>query len=249
MVTETSISTAPVNCACVIHGDGYSWDYVDRLYNMLCRNLSQPVQFHVYTEAARTVPDHMIKHELQEWPGVSGPKKSWWYKMQLFNREMFDGQLLYFDLDVVVVNSLDWITQLPQKSFWAVQDFRRLWRPTSRTINSSVMYFNTNTHGYIWDKFLNAPVAQTMSKYRGDQDFITAAVDVSHLRYMQHDRAISWRWQALSSPGKPGIFNRRPYHEYLTAESTVPAQTSVLIFHGDPKPHEVSDPTVQQHWI
>ena len=96
--SASSLPAGPIHCACLIHGDGYSWDYVDRLYNMVTRNLSRAVDFHVYTESHRDVPDHMIKHSLIEWPGVSGPKKSWWYKLQLFNAENFSGQILYFDL-------------------------------------------------------------------------------------------------------------------------------------------------------
>ena len=97
-----------IDCACVIHGSGYDWPYVERLYNMLCRNLSAEVRLHVYTEHDRSVPPHMVKHILDDW-GISGPKRSWWYKMQLFNPAHFAGNLLYFDLDVVIANQLNWI--------------------------------------------------------------------------------------------------------------------------------------------
>jgi hypothetical protein len=50
----------------------------------------------------------MVKHILDDW-GISGPKRSWWYKMQLFNPAHFAGNLLYFDLDVVIANQLNWI--------------------------------------------------------------------------------------------------------------------------------------------
>jgi hypothetical protein len=50
------------DCACVIHGTGYDWQYVDKLYNMLTRHLPQGIRFHVYTEEHRSVPSHMIKH-------------------------------------------------------------------------------------------------------------------------------------------------------------------------------------------
>ena len=66
------------DCACVIHGTGYDWQYVEKLYNMLSRNLPNGIRFHVYTEATRPVPDHMIKHALQEWPGIAGPQREWW---------------------------------------------------------------------------------------------------------------------------------------------------------------------------
>ena len=74
-----------IDCACVIHGDGYDWIYVDRLHSMLARHFTKGIRLHVYTEQSRSVPDHMIKHVLDEWPGLSGRRRSWWYKMQLFN--------------------------------------------------------------------------------------------------------------------------------------------------------------------
>jgi len=61
-----------IDCACVIHGSGYDWSYVERLYNMLCRNLHAEVRLHVYTEHDRSVPPHMVKHILTDW-GIAGP--------------------------------------------------------------------------------------------------------------------------------------------------------------------------------
>ena len=143
----------PIDCACVIHGDGYDWIYVDRLYNMLNRHLSRGARLHVYTEASRDVPGHLIRHDLTEWPGVSGRKRSWWYKMQLFNSDHFQGQLLYFDLDTVIVNNLDWIVNLSPAFFWTIRDFRSLWRIDCQNINSSVMYWNTQDWKSIWTQF------------------------------------------------------------------------------------------------
>jgi hypothetical protein len=244
MDKATSTTVTPVDCACVIHSDGYSWDYAERLHNMLTRNLSRPVNFHVYTEAERSVPDYMIKHELTEWPGVAGPKKSWWYKMQLFNDQLFSGQLLYFDLDVVVTGNLDWITQLPQRNFWAIHDFRRLWKPTSRTINSSVMYFNTNTYNYVWEKFCQQDLHTVVASYKGDQDFITATVDPNHLRYFDLDRIVSWRWQIVND----GVRQRKPAN-INPAVLNIPTAASVVVFHGSPKPHEIVNDTVKKYWI
>ena len=103
-------TTSPVDCACVIHGTGYDWIYVERLYNMLSRNLPNGIRFHVYTEHDRLVPAHMIKHVLTDWPEISGPKRSWWYKLQLFNSAHHQGNLLYFDLDTVILRDISWIS-------------------------------------------------------------------------------------------------------------------------------------------
>jgi hypothetical protein len=245
MDSKIGTDAAAVDCACVIHSDGYSWDYVDRLYSMVSRNLSQPVRFHVYTEADRAVPDHMIKHELVEWPGIAGPRQSWWYKMQLFDSNQFAGQLLYFDLDVVITGSLDWILDLPRRSFWAIHDFRRLWKPTSRTINSSVMYFNTVEYRYVWDKFQQDSLQSVTNRYKGDQDFITAAIDPSHLRYFDLNRILSWRWQIVND----GFRRHRGSNIVDIRELVIPNSASVLIFHGNPKPHEIDNKLIDKYWI
>jgi hypothetical protein len=148
------------DCACVIHSTGYDWQYVDRLYSMLSRNLPGGIRMHVYTEKSRPVPSHMIKHSLHEWPGLGGPKRSWWYKMQLFNPKHFQGQLLYFDLDCVILRDLSWITTLDRDLFWGIRDFKYLQRPGYSGINSSVMWFNTERYAWLWDQFNSVPIEQ-----------------------------------------------------------------------------------------
>mgnify|MGYP003327210734 CR=1 FL=1 len=154
-----SVVLEQINCACLIHGVAYGWNYVDRLYNMLTRNLSQGVKLHVFTEPDRNVPAHMIKHELKDL-GVSGPKQAWWYKLQIFNSEHYSGPLLYFDLDTVIVRNIDWAWQQDLNFFWGIRDFKCLWKPTDQGINSSVMWWDTTKFDWIWQ---NGPAGQLRS--------------------------------------------------------------------------------------
>lgn len=232
-----------INCACVIHGDAYDWQYVERLYNMLKRNLTGEIKLHVYTEAHRPVPSHMIKHSLMDW-GIQGPKKSWWYKMQLFDSQHFAGQLLYFDLDVVIVNNIDWIANLPVRFFWTLKDFKYMWRPTNHGINSSVMFWDTVRYQNIWDDFVAQDLSKIMKKHRGDQDYIGENIDSNHIRFLDQSRVLSWRWQCFQGGFD---FKRRIYLSPQTP-TKIPPETSVLIFHGKPKPAEVDDPVIVQHW-
>lgn len=233
-----------INCACVIHGDTYDWIYVERLYSMLTRHLSRPVRLHVYTEAHRAVPDHMVKHSLKEWPGISGPKKSWWYKMQLFNPEHFVGRMLYFDLDVVIVRNIDWIWGLSQKYFWAVHDFRHLWKPTWKGINSSMMFWEQNQFDHIWKDFTSKTLDYLVRQYHGDQDYLNTVLDQSHLRYISDQQVKSWRWQIKDG----GMDTKTRVYQRPQAGSVLDPLTSVVIFHGHPKPHEIDDPLVRDHW-
>jgi hypothetical protein len=239
----TTNIAGPIDCACVIHGNGYSWDYVDRLYSMLSRNISNGVRLHVYTEDNRTVPDPYIKHSLLNW-GIAGPKRSWWYKMQIFNSEHHNGPLLYFDLDTVIVGNLDWLVNLPLDYFWTVRDFKYLWKPSNYTINSSIMWFNTAQFYSVWQNFIAKDLSQVMLKYHGDQDYITDVVTTSQRRFFELERVKSWRWQCLD--GGYNFAQKRHFLPNTGTSFTDP--TSVLIFHGNPKPGQITDSTIIQHW-
>lgn len=234
-----------IDCACVIHGTGYDWVYVERLYNMLTKNIPQGINFHVYTEHDRSVPPHMIKHCLETWPGITGPKKSWWYKMHLFNPEHHTGNLLYFDLDTVIARDLSWIFKLPTNCFWGIRDFRYLQKSTYQTINSSVMWFNVSEFSYVWDQFLKDGVDSVTKRFQGDQDYITKAVDINRRRHFDDRYFESYRWQCVDG----GYDFQHRKHKALNTGVRIAPETSVVVFHGKPKPHEVSDPQIVKLWV
>jgi hypothetical protein len=245
MATTTTLSpvTGPIDCACVIHGTGYDWIYVERLYNMLSRHITPGIRLHVYTETNRPVPAPMIKHELTEW-FIGGPKKSWWYKMQMFNPAHHAGPLLYFDLDVVIVNNIDWIWQQSLRHFWTVRDFKYLWRPTHYGINSSIMWWDTQKFQHIWEDFNSQDLNKIVGVYRGDQDYITEKIADRERRFLDATQIKSWRWQCLDGGYD---FKRKLY--FKPGAGTVLANTTdVLIFHGQPKPGELQDSVVVHHW-
>ena len=233
-----------IDCACVIHDTAYDWQYVERLYRGLCRHLTPTVNLHVYTEASRTVPAPYIHHPLTEWQGIRGPKSSWWYKIQLFNPEQFVGNLLYFDLDTVIVNNIDWIWQSPPGYFYAPRDFKYLFRPKSATINSSVMWFNTQQFAGVYQNFLPQNLLNRQISFRGDQEYIHSVIPEHKLRYLDNTRIQSYKWQL-----REGGFDFKTRRSKTPGSHTVTDGVSVLIFHGNPKPHEVADPVITQNWI
>jgi len=236
----------PVDCACVIHGNGYDFTYVDRLYNMLNRHLSRGARLHVYTEASRSVPPHMVRHDLTEWTGISGRKRSWWYKMQMFNPAHHSGQLLYFDLDTVIVDNIDWIVDLSPFYFWTIKDFRYLWRPDIQNLNSSVMYWDTTKWAHVWSNFEQNGANKIANRYQhgGDQEYLTTVIAPEKRQFIDPGRIVSWRWTALDGGMN---FKNKTYHQPGVG-TTLASGNSVLVFHGDPKPHEIHDGVIKQHW-
>jgi len=244
---RTSIVTqpivGPIDCACVIHGDLYSWKYVNRLYSMLSRNITQGIRLHVYTEEKRLVPEPYIKHILDDWK-ISGPKKSWWYKMQLFNTAHHAGPLLYFDLDTVIVKNIDWIVNLPLSYFWAVRDFKYLWKPIDFSVNSSIMWWDTRQYQTIWSDFAAQDINKIVRTFRGDQDYINHVILPEDKKLFNTELVKSWRWQNLDGGYD---FKKRIYYKPGTGTNCTD-QTAIMVFHGDPKPGNLEDPVVLTHW-
>lgn len=233
-----------VDVACVIHGHGYDWIYVQHLYEMVRRNSSKTIRFHVYTEEHRPVPEPMIKHCLVEWNGVAGPRRSWWYKMQLFDPKNHQGPLLYLDLDLVITKNIDWIWELDPRYFWAIEDFRKIFRTTRQDLNSSIMYWDTTQHPTIWQEFSKRNLNEILRKYNGDQDFLNDTINTNHLRFFDPTTIKSYRWQIKDGGLDP---EKRVYRRPDTG-AHLDGDTAVVVFHGRPKPHEITDPILRRFW-
>ena len=186
----------------------------------------------------------MIKHSLDIWDGIDGPKKAWWYKIQLFNDRHYSGQMLYFDLDTVITNNIDWIWKLPLQHFWAIRDFKYLWRPHDNKINSSVMWWNTAQYDYVWKSAIEKDLSGLFKKYHGDQDFISDVIQLKNRRFFNNEWVRSWRWECLDGGYN---FNRR-VHNQPGSGTKIDKKTSILIFHGKPKPADIIDPVIAQYW-
>jgi lipopolysaccharide biosynthesis glycosyltransferase len=187
----------------------------------------------------------MIKHCLTDWPGLAGPKKSWWYKLQLFDGRHHRGSLLYLDLDVVLVRDLSWVRALDTNYVWGIRDFRHLQRPGLGGMNSSMMWFDTQKFGWIWDNVARLDIMEVARRHRGgDQEYIYTQLDVNQRRFFDDRYFQSYRWQVQDG----GYDFARRQHLRPGSGTAIAADTAVIVFHGHPKPHEVTDPQIQQLW-
>lgn len=211
---------------------------------MITNNSNFDVRLHVYTEASRPVPPHMIKHCLTDWKGLAGPKKSWWYKMQLFNSEHHQGPLLYFDLDVVIARNIDWIWEQDLSYFWTIHDFRHLWRPNWNGMNSSIMFWDTRSWDHIWQKFKDLDLNLILRRHHGDQDYLNTVITEEHRQFLDPEKIKSWRWQIKDG----GLDMKTRRYNRPNAGSVLDPRTSVMIFHGAPKPHQIHDPILHRFW-
>jgi len=110
--------------------------------------------------------------------------KGWWSKIELFRPNLFDSDVFYIDLDMVICNDL-----LPFLNLCQGHDFLMLNHIKDSTPGSGIMYWQKNDHSYIYDKFMKDP-ARYQQKYTrhpklGDQAFISENIEYSFFNDIQ----------------------------------------------------------------
>lgn len=186
----------------VCTGHKYSPEYVYELQRKVEQHLDEPHEFVCLTE--------------HEFSGINciEPKvlyNGWWNKMQLF--QLATGRSLFFDLDVVITGSLDYLVPYTRCKLAAPMN----WAQSGHGgIQSSVMAWSGELQG-IYDWFeKDANVYQ--ARLWGDQEFLT--------EYLDDDE-----WTRIPYVGS------YKYH----CRQGLPLDLRVIVFHGKPDPHEVKD--------
>lgn len=177
--------------ACVLKkSTEYDVDYVDRLRDGLCRQLKE---FEFTTIIG------------SQWPG-------WWSKMELF-RPSVKGDLLYFDLDTVIVGPID---DLFTGKLTMLSDFNNL-----PNVASGVMFLPEADRAEVWHEWIKDPEGH-MRKHRGHGDggFISQFYKTRALRFED------------TSPGQIVSYK-------VHCKSGVPEGARVVCFHGRPRPRDV----------
>ena len=107
-----------------------------------------------------------------------------------------------------------------------------------------MMWFNVERFGWVWKQFNAADFKTTIKSYPGDQDYISAVIDINKRRFFENKFFESYRWQCLD--GGFDFFKRK--HLRPGSGVTIAADTALVVFHGQPKPHEIQDPAIVQLW-
>ena len=115
---------------------------------------------------------------------------------------------------------------------------------TKRRIFNVQIKMSARNFDKVWSQFKSQTLSEIMRRFPGDQDYLNVQIPESSRRFFDQDRIKSWRWQCLDGGYD---FNTRRHHTPGTGTAYHP-KTSVLVFHGQPKPDQVTDPVIQQHW-
>lgn len=211
-----------ITVACVLRSGGiYDGTWVRKLQNGVRRNLSLPHRFVCLTDMP---VDCEILPLRKNWRG-------WWSKLNLFYE--FTGPTLYFDLDTVIVGSLDAIAAHPHR-FTAAHEY---YRP--HMLCSTAMAWNGD-YSFIADVFATSPNTNAHKydhKIRpriGDQAFIEDQLALHDVRFD------TFR----------DLFGEHTIASYKVhrCEDAPPSDAAVVAFHGRPKPSELKTGWVPKAW-
>jgi len=193
-------------------------EYVEKLRNSVARNLTIPHDFLCVT--SHVGPDGVTR--------ISPPRggEGWWQKVNLFDPLMFPSgvRVLYLDLDVVVVGSLDKLASSnepfcmienygPNKGHAAHNSSIMLWTPDEKTAR-------------IYNLFSD----DVPKQLHGDQCWIWRVMRDDITDFHQN-MAVSYKYEKASP-------------NWHHADD----KTAVVVFHGQPKPHQVKDQMIVQNW-
>lgn len=189
--------------ACVLRSGGeYRPEHVERLLDGVSAHLPG-AKLLCLSDVA--VPGRVPL--LFDWPG-------WWSKMELFRPDI-EGDLLYIDIDTVLVGGLADIAAVGRLTL--LRDFYR-----RGGLGSGLMYLPAEARRQVWAEWFAAP-ARWMRVYRrgGDQAFLER-------HYLRH--AVCWQHLL------PGQVVSWKVH---CREGGLPADARVVCFHGRPRPWHV----------
>lgn len=193
-----------LNVACVLKASNdYDAEYVERLRDGVKKHLKEPHRFVCLSDVEVPCERIELKHD---WPG-------WWSKIELFRPDI-DDDLLYFDLDTLIVGDLSDIAKVRHLTMLA--DFFADYPA------SGVMYLPWFERGEVWRKWIKDPRAHMVEQGgHGDGGF---------LRKVWGNRPARWQDEV---PGQIVSYKKHVRGRGL------PDDARVVCFHGQPRPRAV----------
>ena len=144
-----------INIVCVLRQGGkvgYDATWVDKLHNNVQRNLSHPFRFICLSDCevnCERIP-------------LTSEDPGYWAKLELFRENLFDGPVLFFDLDTLICNNIDLLVEQLM-----AQDSFVMWKDTDYNLSSSAIMYWNGDYSHIYKEYLKDP-AYYQAQYSQD---------------------------------------------------------------------------------
>ena len=157
---------------CLKWGDRYGPEFVNRLFSMVVRKTARPLRFVCITDDPGGLTEGI---EVMPMPVFDLPEEFRFHpfrRMFLFQRHLegLSGDILHFDIDIVITGSIDgFFDYSPDSTFCVAENWTQ---PGLGIGNMSVFRYRVGAHENIWKMFRADPTAQKR-KYRNSQTFFS----------------------------------------------------------------------------
>lgn len=222
-----------VACLLKYGGPDYDGSYVRALARGVRKHLKMPFEFVCVSDRASDVQrdcgalvDSVVWLDHREWPG-------WWSKLELFR---LGGPVLYLDLDTVVTGDLASLADVVQyrlapKQLLMVADFYKGnaqsgilgWSGDLSAVYATFVRDYAAEAVWLQGRF-NPGMKVADLSFQGDGDWLRRHAEADGLSVLLAQRVV------------PGIVS----YKVNVQGRTLPIGTSVVCFHGKPRPHEVT---------
>lgn len=193
---------------------------------MVRRNTQRKTRLICFTDDANGADPWV---QIAPLPPINLPQREFmspWRKLSLWQYPLLDleGDVLFFDLDVVITGPIDDFFDYMPGRFCVAQNWTQ---PNERIGNTSIYRFPVRKMSHIYDTF-NADPEATLARYRIEQQYISAAIE--DVVFFPPDWCLSFKHSLL--PIWPLNFFIAPQ---------LPPGAKVVAFHGKPDPDEARD--------
>ena len=209
-----------MNVLCVLRSGGiYDAEWVRKLRDGVARNMGEH-RFICLSDVEVPCERIPLKHD---WPG-------WWSKIEMFRHGVITQDTLYLDLDTVITGPLrNVVEHCKFPGFAMLENFH-----TAEMVGSGVMWFGRNNVPHdVYHKFVIDPqrimdhyATAKVGPYMGDQAFIWDTLD-----------------RQVNTLNLPWISSYKKH-----CRNGLPKGTSIVCFHGRPRPTEINPEWMKEHW-
>lgn len=199
-------------------GGDFDGEYVETIHEKLKHH-----NFVCLTDAD-DVPKHIPQKPLQHgW-------KTWWSKMEMFDPFLTTADILYFDLDTVIVgdNIERMYDACDHHNMIMLSDFY-----FPENLASGIMFIPNEQKELFWDEYVDDS-DWVINNFRGDQDFLAYVIK-------KHDIAVD-RWNEILpdyiASYKTHVIKSYPQHiKPLEVDVT---KSNIICYHGKPRPKDTN---------
>ncbi len=219
---------------CMKWGTRYPADYVNRLHSMVQRHTTRATQLVCFTDDPLDIDPAVITRPL---PAITLPERvAWtpWRKISLWRADLDvpfeeggDGDVLFFDLDMVITGCIDPFFDYEPGRYCVIHNWTQ---PKQAIGNTSLFRVPVGRFSEIFERFDADPEA-VLKDYRIEQQYISG--EIADQVFWPRDWCVSFKHDLM--PRWPLNFVRSP---------RLPITARAVAFTGKPDPDEAA----AGHW-